>query len=295
MTDEVAEAWAAFEGDFTETASRKAQPVIKWAGGKRQLIPEIMKYVPEKIETYYESFIGGGALFWHLSNEGRFKRAVLNDWNPEIANLYEVIQKCPQDLMSSLDYATQAGFSREVYNEMRACDHKDMEPHEKATRTVYLNKCGFNGLYRQNKKGDFNVPWGKKDHVTLYDRGTVLACSEALQKAVIRVGDFAETLGTPQKGDLVYLDPPYVPHSDTSNFTSYTSEGFTLEDQKRVVAVFRRAADAGATVIASNNDTPLVRGLYDGFEIHSVLARRNINSKGDKRGSVGEVLVVYRP
>ena len=278
--------------DYVAPVVAKALPVIKWAGGKRQLIPEIIKFIPPKITSYFEPFMGGGALFFHLANENRFEQATVNDVNPEIANLYQVIQRVPEDLMKSLDYMAELGFSREVYNEVRAIDTQDLDPHERAARTIYLNKCGFNGLYRQNKKGQFNVPWGKRTNPTLYDRDVILACSEALQDTTICSGDF--TCATPHAGpgSVVYMDPPYVPHSETSNFKNYTADGFTMEDQIRVRDLFAQLANQGVLVIASNNDTPVVRELYAGFEVHGIQARRNINSKGAKRGPVGEILVV---
>lgn len=270
----------------------KAGPLLKWAGGKTQLLPELDKAFPERCGTFFEPFIGGASVFFHMANESRFERAAINDWNPEIVNLYEVVQYEPEYLMAEIDQFMSHGLTEEKYYECRSLEVNQLDRVVAAARTLYLNKLGFNGLYRQNKKGQFNVPWGKKSKATVYVRENVRACSEVLQDVRVTQGDFALCTQEAKPGDLVYMDPPYVPLTDTSNFKSYTKDGFTLEDQERVRNEFARLAGLGVHVVASNSDTPVIRELYEGFDIRTVQARRNINSKGGKRGPVNEVLVV---
>lgn len=271
------------------------KPVIKWVGGKTQLLPELFKVFPEKIETYYEPFLGGAAVFFALKTDGRVQKACLNDWNPELVNLYSVVRGSPNELIEALREA-KANYVKDpqkVYLEVRALELED--PIQKAARTIFLNKTGFNGLFRLNKQGKFNVPWGKKPNPSLCDEENLLACSEGLQGVTLTIGDFAPAVADAGQGDLVYFDPPYLPLSDTANFTSYTEVGFGMADQKRLADTFRQLVERGATCVLSNHDVPAIDDLFSGFEIHRVPARRNINSKGDKRGPVGEVIVVGRP
>lgn len=274
-----------------------AGPILKWAGGKTQLLPELLKIFPESCNTYYEPFIGGGAVFFHLANLNMFKQAVINDWNPELTNLYQEVRSRADLVMAEVDRIGPRVLSLEGYNALRAQKHSALKPGPWfwAARTICLNKACFNGLYRQNKAGEFNVPWGKRSKVTFYEREKVLACATAFQKAVILQGDFEIAIRDAKSGDLVYLDPPYVPLSATSNFKTYTADGFSLQDQTRVRDEFARLANTGVHVVASNSDTPQVRDLYQDFEIRSVQARRNINSKGTGRGSVGEVIIIGGP
>lgn len=278
-----------------------ARPIIKWVGGKTQLLPAIEALLPRNghERTYFEPFMGGAAVFFHLAQRGIFSRAVLNDWNPELVNLYRSLRDFPEELMAQIDVLQTVDPSlgwEARYYAIREMDPTQLSPVRRAARTVYLNKNGFNGLYRQNKSGKFNVPWGKKDQrVECYDPDNIRSCSQLLNDfASLHQGDFLGTLDRALPGDLVYLDPPYVPLSKTSDFTAYTSEGFDYSDQQRLAIKFRELAERGVYVLLSNSDTPLVRELYDGFEINEVHARRNINSKGAKRGPVGEVIVVGR-
>lgn len=278
----------------------RAKPVIKWVGGKTQLLKPIFDALPETIETYYEPFIGGAAVFLALASEGRFRRARLNDWNPELVNLYSVVRDEPEQLMHLLDYWRELyeADPKQVYAGVREDDRADGPglPVDVAARTIFLNKAGFNGVYRQNKAGKFNVPWGKKPKVNFYDRENMLACSHALKLVEgFTTGDFAPAVSNAGPGDVVYMDPPYIPHSATSNFTSYTSDGFSMDDQKRVADTARQLVQQGAHVVVSNNDVAPIYDLYAGFEIRQIQARRSVNSKGDKRGAVGEVLIVGKP
>ena len=272
----------------------EARPFLKWAGGKTQLLDKILEIFPTKVKTYYEPFVGGGAVFFAMAMQKRFERAVINDWNQEIVDCYRVIRDFPTDLISQLGLFK---YDRGVYENLRAFDVSKLSPVRRAVRTIYLNKTGFNGLYRVNKSGGFNVPFGKfKTPPKIFDEGNIHGCSMALNRFVnIHATDFAAVCSDAEKGDLVYFDPPYVPLNPTSDFTSYTSQGFGLKEQERLARLFALLAKKGVVVVASNSDTEIVRKLYEDFTIHEVLARRSINSKGDKRGPVGEVLIVGGP
>lgn len=275
----------------------EARPFIKWAGGKSQLLEPIRELIPAKIRTYFEPFLGGGAVFFSLAAEGRFGRAILNDWNAELIDAYRIVRDFPGDLvpkMAQLKEDYQADPEPTFYRE-RARDPQQLSPLERAARFLFLNRTAFNGMYRVNKKGEYNVPWGRYKNPAILNEPLLRACSAALAETTLRQGDFAAGTKGAKKGDFVYFDPPYVPINDTSNFTSYTSDGFGLDDQYRLAALFRLLVDRGVGVALSNSDTEVVRELYKGFEIRQIMARRNINSKGDGRGPVPELLVVGRP
>lgn len=268
----------------------EAKPFLKWAGGKKQLLGSILGTFPSKTKTYYEPFIGGGAVFFAMASQGRFSRAVINDWNLELVNCYRVIRDFPQEVMEQLG---KLEYDRDVFEKLRKRDPLSFSPVRRASRTIYLNKTGFNGLYRVNKKGEFNAPFGKfAKPPTLFDEANIVACSQALNQFVkIMSTDFAAVCDDAEEGDLVYFDPPYVPLNPTSDFTSYTSAGFGLTEQERLAKYFAKLAKRGVALVLSNSDTPVIRDLYKDFDIQVVRARRNINSKGDRRGHVNELLV----
>lgn len=275
----------------------EAHPFIKWAGGKTQLLNQLTTILPPRIRTYYEPFIGGGALFFALAQRERFQRAAINDWNSELVDTYKSIRDFPDDLIELLQglKAEYQADARVVFHRERDKDPKELTPIVRAARFLFLNRTGFNGLYRVNKSGRFNVPFGKYDNPRIVDEDNIRACSKVLNNFVVLTSkDFAAVVTEAQPGDCVYFDPPYVPLNPTANFTSYTSNGFTIDDQYRLAACFKQLVERGVAVIASNSDTKTVRDLYDGFEMHAVEARRNINSKGDKRGPVGELIIVGR-
>lgn len=269
-----------------------AHPFVKWAGGKRQLVSQLLQILPPKINTYFEPFVGGGAVFFALANEGRFERAVLNDWNAELVSAYQAIRSFPDDLIRELE---KLPINKDEYLRVRAQVPESLTPIQRAARLIYLNKTCFNGLYRVNKKGQFNVPYGKwKRAPQVFDSENLQACSKVLNKAEIHNGDYSALERLVKPGDTVYLDPPYAPLSSTSNFANYTSGGFDSQAQERLAEVFKHLVQLGAHVVESNSDTLLIRELYRGFEIREVKARRSINSKGGKRGPVGELIIVGR-
>jgi DNA adenine methylase len=272
--------------------SAAAHPFVKAVGGKTFLLPEILKRLPAKINTYYEPFVGGGAVFFALASERRFKWAVIGDANAELMNVYMTIQKSPTALMEFLE----RGFAQDEksYYKIRAQDPKTLVPLARAARTIYLNKVGFNGLYRVNRKGVFNVPWGRQEGRTLFYDENIFACSTALRGTALTSLDFEATVWPAKRGDVVYLDSPYLPVSVTANFTSYTAGGFGLAEQTRLRDVAKKLDARGVRVLLSNSDTPLTRKLYRGFKIEEVQAPRRVNSKGGKRGNVGELLISRR-
>jgi DNA adenine methylase len=268
---------------------------LKWVGGKRQLLPELMKLLPPIHGRYYEAFIGGGALFFHLASQKKFTSAVINDVNPELVNAYRVVKEAPLELMFGLDDITQQpDWNTEAYFRMMRV--QDFEhPVQRAARFLYLNKTCFNGLWRVNKKeGKFNTPFGRYANPKLYDRSTLLACSEALQRAEIRCGSYEEALEDAKPGDVVYLDPPYVPVSLTANFTAYAGE-FGPVQQAELAQKFRQLVAQGITCLESNSDTPLVRKLYSEYGMRVVKARRSVNSSGSGRGPINELVVLGYP
>lgn len=273
-----------------QIAYTQSKPFLKFVGGKRQLLPQLLPFLPRSFNRYYEPFVGGGALFFALRSAGYSNYAVLGDVNSRLVRTYRGVQSGVEKVIEGLKFMP---YDKEEFQNAR-----DMKPDEMKRDTdvavwmIYLNKSCFNGLYRVNKAGQFNVPFGRYTNPTICDAEGLRSASEALQGVGLRVGDFEANIQGVAKGDVVYFDPPYVPVSTTSNFTGYSKEGFTFDDQKRLRDTAARLKKLGVTVILSNADVPAVRELYSkGFEIHAVTARRNINSKGGSRGSVGEVIV----
>jgi len=249
------------------------------------------------MKTYYEPFMGGGALFFYLAAFNSFERAVLSDYNKELVDCYRVVRDFHDELTKKLRDHMRLDWNTPTYfKEMRSQHPDDLDPIDRAARTIYLNKTCFNGLYRVNKKGNFNVPFGKYGNPLLFQEGNLRACSYALNHyAALTVGDFTVSIDDAGEGDVVYFDPPYVPLNPTSNFASYTADKFGLNDQTRLSIAFKNIVNRGGLAILSNSDTEIVRDLYAGFEIHVVQATRSINSQGDSRGNVGELIVVGRP
>ena len=270
----------------------KGKPFVKWAGGKRQILDKLNKYIPTNFDTYYEPFVGGGALLFDLAP----KKAVINDSNEELMNVYNVLcDYSKYSKMCKLLNKYEANHSEEFYYEIRNMDKEKsfsrISDYKKAARTLYLNKSCFNGLYRVNKKGEFNVPFNKNKKVNTYDGENLLTIHYFLTNNDIKIEclDFEESVKTAKKGDFVYFDPPY--DSDTSTFNSYTEEGFGKEEQRRLAQTFKELDSRGVYVMLSNHNTILVNELYKDYNIHIIEAKRSINSKGSKRGNVEEVII----
>lgn len=280
-------------------AGTEAQPFLKWAGGKAQLLEQFEPFFPQTIDSYCEPFVGGGAVFFHLKARFPKMRAALRDNNRELINCYEVVRDRVEELMERLDEHLQQFRSggEDYYYRVRE-QHTISGPVERAARMIFLNKTCYNGLWRVNGRGRFNVPIGsyRPERVTLYHRANLLAARVALQDTDLRVEDFRRTLHSAQPGDFVYVDPPYFPLSRTANFTSYTQEEFGHDEQKELAGLFAAAARRGLRLMLSNSDTPVTRQLYSGFYLRTVQARRAVNCDGAKRGRISELVALsYAP
>lgn len=287
------------------SAPPPARPFLKWAGGKAQLLPQLLRRAPARIETYFEPFLGGGALFFGLmADVARApRRAVLNDLNAELVTTFEVVRDAPDRLarrLATLEHeylaadpsarSDRAGREAMFYRVRAARPRSAVEV---AARVIFLNKTCFNGLYRVNRSGEFNVPHGRYAAPRICDREALLAASAALQGAELRAVDFEAACADAQPGDFVYCDPPFHPLSATSSFTAYTEGDFGLDDQVRLKQCIDDLTRRGVAVMLSNSPHPLIRGgyLFAGYTIEQVQARRAINSRGDRRGPIGELVI----
>ena len=274
------------------------RPFLKWAGGKRQLLPEIVKYVPKMTSkhTYYEPFIGGGALLFELQPP----KAVINDSNKELINCYKVIKDSLDELMEELSKDKYSN-SETSYYQMRDLDrstkkYEILSEVEKAARIIYLNKTCYNGLFRVNSQGQFNVPFGRYKNPNFLDDAVLRAVNKYLNSNNITLlnQDFAEAVKDAKRGDFVYLDPPYDPVSETASFTGYDVNGFNRDEQERLKEEFDALHKKGCKVMLSNSCTDFIMDLYKDYQdtIIKVRATRSINSNALKRGMVDEVLVL---
>jgi DNA adenine methylase len=266
-----------------------SKPLIKWVGGKRQLMSKIKELLPENYNRYFEPFIGGGAVFFELKHENSF----INDYNPELTNLYLTVKNKPKELIEDLKKHVN---TEEYYFYIRNLDRNHEEyiklsDVEKASRFIFLNRTCFNGIYRVNSKGQNNVPYGKYSNPKIVDEENILSCSKLLETTTIMTGDFENIKVHINPGDLVYLDPPYVPLTDTANFTSYTDKGFDSSMQLRVRELCDYIDSIGAYFIVSNSSAPLVLELYRNYEIQLVSANRSLSASTEGRAKVMEVLV----
>lgn len=261
------------------------RPLLKWAGGKRQLLPAIKRHLPEQIDTYFEPFVGGGAVFFSLAGEGRFKRAVLADQNEELIATYRAVR---DDVDAVIGELKKLHHSEEEYYLVRAS--RPRLPARRAARMIYLNRTGYNGLYRVNRAGRFNVPFGRYVRPKICDEERLLAVSQALQGVTLEVASFDTTVQAARPGDAVYFDPPYVPVSATARFAEYQSGGFSDEAHERLADLFGELWQRGVHAVLSNSDTPLTRRLFAPYQFEVVSARRNINSAASRRGATKEIL-----
>lgn len=272
--------------------NRLVVPVVKWAGGKRQIIDHIERYIPKKFTTYFEPFLGGGAVLFSLQP----KKAVVCDINSELINLYEVIKTDVEELIKDLQ---QHRNEEQYFYEIRELDrdkekYLQLSPIQRASRIVYLNKTCYNGLFRVNKAGEFNAPFGNYKNPNIVNEITLRAVSSYFNKAQITFlcTDFEEALKSVKKGSFIYLDPPYDPVSDTSSFTGYDKGGFNREEQVRLKETCDQLNRKGAKFLLSNSATDFIKNLYREYRIEIIQAKRPINSKADKRGEIDEVLVM---
>lgn len=279
-------------GLFAQIAYRSAirfptgtKPFIKWAGGKSRLLPILRKMIPNSFERYFEPFLGGGALFFDLGSSP----AVLSDTNEELINCYQIVKTSPQKLLSML---SEYKVNEKEYYRIRSLEPGKFSKVERAARFLYLNKTCYNGLYRVNKRGEFNTPFGHNMSVTLADQEDLLKASDLLQSAEIHFANYEELLMTKANfGDFIYLDPPYLPIGKYSDFKRYTKNFFYEEDHEKLASLFKVLDERGCKVLLSNSYHPTVVDLYKGYTMQIVQAPRFINCKGDKRGSVNELII----
>jgi DNA adenine methylase len=291
---------------MTDDARPGARPFLKWPGGKGQLLGELAKHVPERFGRYYEPFVGGGALFFHLSAAGRLNpdahAVLIGDQNEALIVTYAAVRDDVEPLIRALrryarGFDTSQQNRERLYYATRAkriatrFDVASAGRTASAARTIFLNRTCFNGLYRVNRSGGFNVPIGDHKNPTICDAQNLRACAAALAHTQLLVGDFEASSSGAARGDFWYADPPYVPLSASSDFTAYTKEPFGLAEQERLASLARQLKKKGVHVLLSNSNTPLVRKLYKGFSMRRVLARRNVNSRADRRGCIHELLI----
>lgn len=268
-----------------DAAEQVRRPFLKWAGGKRQLLPELLRHVPERFPRYYEPFVGGGALFFSL----RPPKAMLADVNERLIRTYRGVRDHVDDV---IDLLRGYPHTEKFFYKLREVDIDTRTDAEVAAWFIYLNKTGFNGLYRVNRRNIFNVPFGRYENPAICDEVTLRACSKALANAELLIADFESVVTKSRRGDFVYFDPPYVPLSITSSFTSYTSGGFGSDEQTRLRDVALKLKKRGVSVLLSNSSAKSVRDLYKkGFEIIEVSATRLVNSKASGRGAITELVI----
>jgi len=276
---------------------KPGDPFLKWAGGKRKVVPHLRPLLPERFGTYHEPFVGGGALFFDLAAAAAppMERVVLCDGNQRLMRCYRAVRDDVDQVIRLLELYT-AAHSKDFFYAFRSTDIDSGTDYEVAAWLVYLNRTAFNGLYRVNQKGGFNVPFGKYVNPIICHDEHLRACSALLQDVELNHESFEAVLERAKPGDAVYFDPPYMPLTETAQFTSYTSGGFGYDDQVRLRDVALELAGAGVRVLLSNHDTPKVRELYseERFELHVVPVARAINSRGSKRGKVDELVIVAR-
>ncbi len=266
------------------------QPFVKWAGGKRQLLETIRLYIP-KFTTYFEPFVGGGAVLFDIQP----KKAVVNDINSELISAYKVIRDDIDELIKHLSAHKN---EKEYFYALRELDrtpgYKAWSSVQRASRLIYLNKTCYNGLFRVNNQGQFNVPFGNYKSPNIVNEVVLRAAHHYLSNSEIkfRNTDFAEAVADAKRGDFVYLDPPYDPVSDTAYFTGYSLDGFGREEQARLKRVVDDLDERGCKVLLSNSSTDFIRDLYKGYKIITVKASRAINSDSSRRGKVDEILVM---
>jgi DNA adenine methylase len=273
--------------------SKEALPLfLKWAGGKLQLIEQLENLFPPHFNNYYEPFIGSGAVFFYVKSKRKPHRVILSDINEELINCFVVVRDRPLELVELL-LNHRDNHSREYYYAVRGSGTNRLDSIESAARLIYLNKTCFNGLYRVNSKGQFNVPIGDYHNPGIFDKNVLLQASQLLQDVELRIMTFERILDFAGKDDFVYLDPPYIPLSKTSSFTQYSRSDFSIKEQKSLSKVYRILDLRGCFVMLSNSDHPLIRQLYGDYMKNAVTvsARRMINSMGTKRGPISEIVI----
>jgi DNA adenine methylase len=272
------------------------QPFVKWVGGKRGLLSQIIPLLPKEFNNYFEPFVGGGALFFELFSQGKLrdKNIYLFDINSELINAYNMVKKYPELLIKELE-KFKSQHSKEFFYEIRAWDREtdflERDDLLRAARFIYLNKTCFNGLYRVNRKNQNNVPIGSYKNPNICDSEVIYNASFALQNATILNTSYKDVLKYASQDDLVYFDPPYYPLTETASFTSYSEFSFLDKEQRELFEVFESLNNKDANVLHSNSDTQFIKDLYSKYDIQNIQANRFINSKSSGRGKISEVLI----
>ena len=273
-----------------------AKPFLKWAGGKARLAQRIAEHAPERIARYHEPFLGGGAVFFALHEAGLVRDASLADSNEDLIATYRAVRDDVEGVIEELgehsrQYLARESSQRGLYYYKVRNQRRLRRLDRKAARLLFLNKTCYNGLYRVNSKGHFNVPHGRHKSLRILDRAVLREASNALAFARIEATDFEGACAKAQPGDFVYLDPPYQPLNETSHFTSYTKDGFGVDEQHRLRAVLDDLTARGISALLSNSDHPFIRDLYEGYSVEEVPMGRNINSKAAARSAISELLI----
>ena len=276
-------------------AFKRMSPFVKWAGGKKQLIDKIWERTPNVYDTYYEPFIGGGAVLFALKP----RKAVINDTNEQLINIYRQLQMDPRAVIRVVNRLDQSACDKNYYLSVRDDYNKKISNQELdaecAGMMIWINKHCFNGLYRVNSKGLFNVPYNNKATGKSIDEANLMSIGYYLQDADVKIYcmDFEEVCKDIKAGDFVFFDSPYVPVSETASFTDYTKDGFTLADHERLAKQYRMLAQSGVKAMLTNHNVDLVHSLYEGFKIEAVDVRRNINSDASKRTGKEVIITNY--
>lgn len=278
--------------EYMHTTDPLVMPIVKWVGGKRQLLDQIVPRIPEH-STYYEPFVGGGAVLFKMQP----KKAVINDSNEELINIYRVIKEQPEELIARLAEHQEKN-SKEYFYEIRALDrsfedYMELSRVERAARIIYLNKTCFNGLFRVNRSGEFNSPWGRYKNPNITNEETIRAMSRYLNEAKVMIlcEDYRDSFKGIRKDAFVYLDPPYMPISSSSSFTGYTAAGFGAQQQIELKKQCDLLNKKGVRFLLSNSCCDFIEDLYKDYIVERVSAKRTINAKADKRGAIDELLI----
>lgn len=275
-----------------------AKPFLKWVGGKTKLVPELVEMFPKKFDNYFEPFVGGGALFYEVIQKYNVGFSSINDINKKLIIAYKQIKQNPKELISLLktiddEYKKLSLEEKEkyFYSIRKKYNEETIDDKTTASYLIFLNKTCFNGMYRENSKGQYNIPFGDQKNPNICDKENIFAVSKCLEHTEITDYSFEESVKKCKKNDLIYFDPPYYPVNATSSFTAYSKSSFGEIEQKKLKEVFANLANRGCFVMLSNSHTPFIEDLYKDFNINYRYAARSINSKGDKRGKIKEVVV----
>jgi len=273
---------------------KKIPTFVKWAGGKKQLILQFKRFFPKKINRYIEPFVGGGAVAFYIIKNYKPKEVIVSDINEELMNAYKAIKNNPEKLIKLLKKYKKK-HNKEEYYKIRAEDSKFLSSLTRASRFIYLNKTCYNGLYRVNSKGQFNVPMGSYKNPSIVMEKELREISKLLKKVKIKIESFEKILNYAKKSDFIYFDPPYYPLKEGKSFTTYTKYNFLEKEQEQLAEIFKKLDKKGCKVMLSNSDTGFIKNLYKDYKINIVKASRMISCEGSGRGKINEIVVTNYP